>query len=412
MRYELISADSHINEHPDLWQIHLPEKFKSRGPRTVDSSNGGQGFTLEGQSDDPLESGLALGATAVVYRSTKRYDRANFRRRFEEYNLGYGKKGVRYEDILAGSFDPAARIAEQKEDGVDAEVLYNNPLIWAAIKELADNELKLACFQAYNDWIAEYNSYAPDRLLGGGLVPDTGIDDAVAETRRCVEVLGLKSVTMESYPNGSPEEPSSEDDRLWAYVEEAGIPIGVHIGFSFSHKEIRQAQEKGRVKSGMLSGMSPDERPQPGAEPASWKGRFSGVLRRLLLAGVFERHPRLKFIGAEVNCGWIPNYLRELDTRFRYGLYPDAKLDLLPSEYFHRNVFVTFLPDYFGVRARHDMLENIMWSSDFPHSVSNWPIDGEIAYDIIKQNDVPTEEAERILWKNCADLYRLDYDAA
>ena len=41
MKYRLISADSHINEHPDLWQTYLPEKFKSRGPRTVDTSNGG-----------------------------------------------------------------------------------------------------------------------------------------------------------------------------------------------------------------------------------------------------------------------------------------------------------------------------------------------------------------------------------
>ena len=407
MKYDLISADSHINEHPDLWQTHLPEKFKSRGPRTVDTSNGGQGFTLEGQSEDPFQNGLALGATAVVYRSTKRYDRSEFRRRFEEYNLGYGKKGVRYEDILPGSFDPAARVEEQKEDGVDAEVFYNNPLIWAAIKELDDRDLKLACFQAYNDWISEFNSYAPDRLFGGGLVPVTGIDDALAETRRCVEELGLKSVTMESYPNGSMEEPSPEDDRLWDYVQEAGIPIGVHIGFSFSQKGIQLFGQKG----GLTRGLGQTEgRPAPGIETKSEKGNFYAILRRLLLNGVFERFPRLKFVGGEINCGWAPNYLYELDTRFRHGLYPDAKLDMLPSEYFARNVFLTFLPDYFGVRARKDMVKNIMWSSDFPHSVSNWPIDGEIARDQMIQNDVPDDEATLLLWKNCADLYGIEYD--
>ncbi len=63
--YRLISADSHINEHPDLWHTRLPEKLRSRGPRTVDTSNGGEGFTLEGQDPDPLKSGLALGPTAL-----------------------------------------------------------------------------------------------------------------------------------------------------------------------------------------------------------------------------------------------------------------------------------------------------------------------------------------------------------
>jgi predicted TIM-barrel fold metal-dependent hydrolase len=129
----------------------------------------------------------------------------------------------------------------------------------------------------------------------------------------------------------------------------------------------------------------------------------------LILDGVFERFPRLKFVGAEVNCGWVPDFLRNLDMAFRHGAYPQAKLSMLPGDYFRRNVFLTFLPDYFGVRMRGEMLENIMWSSDFPHSVSNWPIDGELGYDQMKQNDVPVEEAERLLWKNAADLYGIEY---
>jgi uncharacterized protein len=409
--FRLISADSHINEHPDLWHTHLPEKLRSRGPRTVDTSNGGQGFTLEGQDPDPLKSGLALGPTALVHRSTKRYDRAQFRRRFDDYNFGFGARGVRYDEILPGSFDPKARVEEQNEDGVDGEVLYGNPLIWAAIKELEDSKLKLACFRAYNDWIAGFNSYAPTRLFGGGVVPSTGIEDAVVEAERCIEVLGLKSLTMESYPNGSGDEPSREDDRLWAYMEVAGVPIGVHIGFSF--KPLKQIQNLGK-KDTMSRGAAAwsEDGLGPVDETPTERGSFSGILRRLILTGVFERFPRLKFVGGEVNCGWIPNYLAEFDRGFRYSLYPHADLSLLPSEYFRRNVFVTFLPDYFGVRRRHQMLDNIMWSSDFPHSVSNWPIDSEIARDQIEKNGVSADEADKLLWRNCADLYGIAYEAA
>jgi uncharacterized protein len=406
MKYRKISADSHINEHPNLWVDRLPKRFQDRGPRTVDSSNGGQGWTLEGQDADPVVSGLALGPTAVVHRSTKRYDRAEFRHRFENQNLGYAAKGVRYEDILPGSFDPVARLNEQQEDNVDGEVLYNNPMLWAAIKEIEDRDLKLACFQAYNDWISEYNGHAPDRLFGTGLVPPTGIEDALSETRRCVEVLGLRSMTLESYPNGSPEDPSPEDDRLWAYVEEADVPIGVHVGFSFSHKGLQKLGKREWASSGGRVGL---QKHQPGEESAAQKGEFPAIVRQLILGGVFERFPNLKFVGAEINCGWVPSYLHELDLAVRYGRYPGVDLPLLPSEYFRQNAFVTFIGDYYGVRLRSHMIENIMWSTDFPHSVSNWPIDSEIADDMMRQNGVPEEEVDRILWKTCADLYNIEY---
>jgi predicted TIM-barrel fold metal-dependent hydrolase len=409
MKYQKLSADSHINEHPDLWQTRLPEKFRARGPRTVDSSNGGQGWTMDGQDSDPVKSGLALGPTAVVHRSTKRYERAEFRHQFESHNLGYAAKGVRYEDILPGSFDPAARIKEQQEDAVDGEVLYSNPMLWAAIKELPDPELKVACFRAYNDWIAEFNGHAPDRLFGTGLIPPTGIDDALTETRRCIEELGLKSVTLESYPNGSSEEPSAEDDRLWAYVEEAEVPIGVHVGFSFSHKGLQRLGQRDWASSG---GRVSLEKAVPGEETPMQKGEFPTIIRRLILGGIFERFPNLKFVGAELNCGWIPSFLHELDRAVRYGRYPASGLPLLPSEYFRRNAFVTFIGDYYGVRLRSEMMDNIMWSTDFPHSVSNWPIDSEIADDMMSQNKVSDEDAERILWRTCADLYRIDYSNA
>ncbi len=216
-------------------------------------------------------------------------------------------------------------------------------------------------------------------------------------------------MTMESYPNGSSEEPSPEDDRLWAYVEEAGIPIAVHIAFSFSLQGIQNLGKRDWASKG---GRVAHERPVPGAESQQQKGEFHAILRRLILGGVFERFPGLKFVGAELNCGWIPNYLHELDLAVRYGVFPAAELDLLPSDYFRRNVFVTFITDYYGLRLRREMLDNVMWSTDFPHSASNWPIDAEIAADMVKQCEISDDEAERILWKTCADLYQLDYTDA
>jgi predicted TIM-barrel fold metal-dependent hydrolase len=194
-------------------------------------------------------------------------------------------------------------------------------------------------------------------------------------------------------------------------MEEVGAPIGVHIGFSF--KPLKQIQNLGK-KETMSRGAAAwsEDRPAPVEETPTERGSLSGILRRLILTGVFERFPRLKFVGGEVSCGWIPNYFDEFDRGFRYQLYPHADLSLLPSGYFRRNVSVTFLPDYFGDRRRRQMLDNITSFSDFPHSVSNWPIDGEIAHDQIAKNGVPADEADKLLWRNCADLYRIACEAA
>ena len=47
----------------------------------------------------------------------------------------------------------------------------------------------------------------------------------------------------------------------------------------------------------------------------------------------------------------------------------------LPSHYFHRNLYLTFMEDYDGVQLlRHRLgVENIMWASDYPHPPTTWP---------------------------------------
>ena len=210
MTLTAVSADSHVNEPPDLFVKRLPDGLRDRGPRCIDMPNGGQAWVFE-DVDDPMP----LGLTAVNFRSQKRFDRAAYKEKFLEYRDGV-QRGVRYDDILPGSFDPVARLAEQDEDHVDAEILYASPNVWAGVKAGRDPALRLACFQAYNDWMAEFTAVAPERNVGVGLIPNTGIDDAVAEMRRCVTELALRSVAIESYPNGSPTSSAPEDDRFWA----------------------------------------------------------------------------------------------------------------------------------------------------------------------------------------------------
>ncbi|HVU73936.1 MAG TPA: amidohydrolase family protein [Mycobacteriales bacterium] len=387
MRLSAVSADSHVNEPPDLFVTRLPAHLRDRSPHCIDLPNGGQAWVIEDVPDP-----MPLGLTAVNFRAQKRFDRSNYKDKFLEYRDGEGR-GVRFDDILAGSFDPAARLREQDEDSVDAEVLYASPTVWAGVKATQDPELRLACFRAYNDWIAEFSAVSPDRLIGVGLIPNTGIEDAVSELRRCTTELRLRTVALESYPSGSPDSPSAVDDRFWQTAVDLGVPISLHTTFTFP-PNAGQLFAKGDTSVGASMA----------------RGSYDRVLENLILTGVFDRFPSLMFVGAEVNGGWLPYYLEQFDRSYRrHGPSLGLDLELLPSEYFHRNSKVTFIIDQMAVDSRHLIgVDNLMWCSDFPHSISNWPIDVDIA--LQQMVDISASERSRLLWRTCADLYGLPYD--
>jgi predicted TIM-barrel fold metal-dependent hydrolase len=127
-----------------------------------------------------------------------------------------------------------------------------------------------------------------------------------------------------------------------------------------------------------------------------------------IFSGVLERFPRLKLVSAENEASWLPFVLQRWDQSFdEYRhMYP-TPLTLRPSEYFRRQIYATFIDDPLGVRYRHQVgVDNIMWSSDYPHLVSTWPHSQEVIARDFK--DVPEDETRRITRANVIELYHLD----
>lgn len=387
--YRSISADSHVNEPAGLFIERVPAKLRDRAPHIIELDNGGQAWRMEG-----IDNPVPFGAAAVHHRATKRFDRANYKARFGELKDGL-QRGVRFEDILQGSFDPKARVQEQIEDNLDGEFFYNGPGVWGAIKAGPDPELIYHCFRAYNDWMTEFCSYDPSRMFPIGIIPTTGVDDAIRELKRCLIDLDMKGVALESYPGGSLTEPSPDDDRFWAVAEEIGKPISLHLSIRVPANAIATFTKGGFDLRKIIA-----------------SGSFPVVCEKLILAGVFDRFPKLQFVGAEVQSGWVPYYLDRFDATYRrLSKQTGVKLDLLPSDYFMRNIYTTFLIDQFGVNNRYTIgVDRMMWMCDFPHSVSNWPIDVELAHAQLQVGGVPPEECERMMWRTVADLYKIPYE--
>jgi predicted TIM-barrel fold metal-dependent hydrolase len=130
------------------------------------------------------------------------------------------------------------------------------------------------------------------------------------------------------------------------------------------------------------------------------------TLGDLATTGVFERFPRLMLNSVETGVGWLPFFMEQLDDNWkRHRFWADGPiLPMLPSEYIRRNVAATMQIDRIGVGLRYEIgVDNIMWSSDYPHTGMDWPnsrwvIDREF-------DGVPEDEKRLMIGLNFARIY-------
>jgi predicted TIM-barrel fold metal-dependent hydrolase len=94
----------------------------------------------------------------------------------------------------------------------------------------------------------------------------------------------------------------------------------------------------------------------------------------------------------------------------RYRWYTGAANEQkeMPSDIFFRNFWASFMVDTVGMDLRHRMnLDHLMWSTDYPHSGSDWP-DSRVTIERVFR-DVPVDEVKKMLHANCKALYGLDH---
>ena len=101
-------------------------------------------------------------------------------------------------------------------------------------------------------------------------------------------------------------------------------------------------------------------------------------LSAMIFAGVFDRYPRLQVGSVEHEMAWIPHWLKQMDFTYRerpvFTKGWQSRQGMLPSDYWHRNMFVEFMEDDLGIQLRHIIgVDNMLWGNDFPHAESTWP---------------------------------------
>jgi predicted TIM-barrel fold metal-dependent hydrolase len=359
-RYGLVDADTHVNEPPDLWTSRVSSRYRDRAPR-IERFDEGDAWVLEGVAD-PINFGL--NATAGM-------------------DAALMKGWVRFEDIRRGGYEPLVRLEEMDRDRVDAAVLFPTPRLSQSVIANRDPEFHLELVRAYNDWLTEYAAAAPDRLGGIALLPNRGVDQALAEIDRLKGRPGLAGLLIGCYPHGDLDiDPA--DDEVWSAAVESGLAVHIHVAMGDSMPAAHKSKIVGDV-------------------------RFYDAPKRILQflwSGVFDRVPGLKIVVAEVDCGWVPYFKEQVDDRYhRLGPAAQVELSASPSELIERHFWFTYVTDHYGVRNRHAVgVDRMMWSSDYPHVGADWPNSYRtIAADFAT---VPAEERHRLLAGNALELYR------
>ncbi len=301
----------------------------------------------------------------------------------------------------AGTWDPALRARELEADGIAAEVIFpgaeNHDVPFRGRRPVSDRvepvsaELRAAGARAYNRWLADLCAAHPGRRAGVAVVDFEDVEGALAELRRA-RASGLHGGLL--LPSEWDQLPSYNHPRyepLWSLCEELALPVNCH------------PTGTGRDGYGDL----------PGAAAiflTEVKWFAHRPLHFLLWGGVFERHPRLRFVLTEQMADWVPAELAYLDDLYQRPIFAQIRegLRLLPSEYFRRqcSIGASFMFRHEVEMRHHIGIEQLMWGSDYPHAEGTWPKTQETLAQVFA--GVPEEELDAMLGGNAARIYGFD----
>jgi predicted TIM-barrel fold metal-dependent hydrolase len=325
----VISGDSHVREPVDLWWKIMGVKFGERTPRPLDEHEGKRGsFFFTGQRVS--KHGVAV--TAADQRT-------------EEEEL-----------ILRSGYDPRVRLDFQKRAGIAAEVIY--PSLTAQIIAIDDAEVAQAACQVYNDWIAEFCSQDPSRLVGTSVIPIHDIDWAVAEVRRTA-AKGLRGCMINvTPPRAARPYVDQAYDRLWSVCQELDLPVILHI---ITGQEVDPLV------------YFHDETQYPQATRcmfAVWNEIQETLANDFIFGGILDRFPTLKVLCGEYELSWLPHFMFRMDQMqddfSDYVKLP--KLKHKASDYMKTRIFHGMIDDPCA-KLGFDAVgyDQVLWGSDFPH---------------------------------------------
>ncbi|MBM3674871.1 MAG: amidohydrolase [Actinobacteria bacterium] len=356
-----------------------------------------------------ISSDCHAGGSHAMYREylEERY--------LEDFDAWRGKYKNPFRDLQDDgrmrNWDDERRNGDLEADGIVGEVVYPNTVppffpsfvLFARPPKPDEYEHRLAGIRAHNRWMADFCERFRERRAGIGQVFLNDLDDAIADAH-WIKEHGLRGGVLVSSipPDVDYVDPLYDPkyDPFWRACEELELPVNSHGGTGLP--------DYGRYGVSALLYIN---------EVQFYSQR---PFVQLLLSGVFERFPNMKFVMTEMGCAWLPPMLRQMDGVLdqirktgRTGELRYSEEHVLPksaTEYFRQSCWVgVSQPGPADVAARTVLgTDRWMWGSDYPHDEGTAPFTREHLRQLFC--DADPSELRQLLSGNAARLYGFDLD--
>ena len=320
-RYNVVDIDTHIIEPADLWTARMSKKkWGDLIPQTrVSESSGVQRWWM---------GDLRLPAAGAVAHAG-----------WKDFPPGFPPT---LEQADPATWQAEARLRKMDEFGIYAAVLYPNLLGFQAesFMKASDPQFGIECVRAYNDFLVDFCSVDPERLIPVMSLPFWNLEESVREIARSAKnghrgVIFGGDFTSVNLPHlGDPHW-----DPIMAAAQDHNLSINFHIGFA------EQTTEENRA---FQAAVKDDKAVFVKGSVMMFMGNAQNIAD-VILTGLCERFPRLKFVSVESGASWLPFLVDGLDWQWKgAGCAKEYPKRLLPSESFRRQVYRLLL-----VRIRH-----------------------------------------------------------
>lgn len=385
-RYRVVDVDTHVLEPDDLWTSRVAKKWGDLVPHVRTEPNGDEQWYF---GDSPMTA-LARGVYAA----------AGWHEPLPSYLPTIG-------DVDPAAYDGRKRLERMDEYGIWAQVQYPNVGGFGsgAFLKLKEPELMLECVRAYNDFLVEWCSADARRLVPLMALPFWDVEASVAEIARAAK-LGHKGIVFgnqtETY--GLPLLADSHWDPIWTIAQDLGLSVNFHIaagGGQYKRPQLESSGPRANFAKAVVMEFMDNAQ----------------AISEVIVAGLCHRYPRLNFVSVESGVGFIPFLLEALDWQWKNNgaLLEHPEMDLLPSEYFRRQVYGCFW--FEGASAETALRlypDNILYETDYPHPTSMTP-GASMPYAVNPREymqatlgGLPDDTLRKVLHENAARVYHLE----
>lgn len=239
--------------------------------------------------------------------------------------------------------------------------------------------------QEVNDFLALEIQKHPSRFAGFAHLPLQDPKAAVKELNRCVKELGFRGALVNGHTNGV----YLDDQRFvpfWEALSELDVPLYLHPASSFDTPHMFEGH------------------PELIGPTWGWTVETATHALRLIVSGLFDRHPGLKIILGHMGEA-LPFMLWRFDSRWQISKH-SKKLDKSLSQYVRENVVITTsgacdsAPLLCSIEAIG--ADNVLFSTDYPFESAL------IASEFIEKAPISEDVRKKICYENAQRLLKLE----